>query len=55
MQGKETVLKSVAQAIPSYNISIFKRPKGICKSIIDEIFDFWRGDREEKKKIHCFS
>ena len=55
MQGKEVLVKSVAQAIPSYAMSVFELPKGICKSITDEIAGFWWGDNEEKKKMHWFA
>ena len=30
-------MKSVVQSIPSYAMSVFKLPKGICKSISDEM------------------
>ena len=53
--GKEILLKSVAQEIPSYAMSVFKLPKGICKTIIDEIAGFWWGDGEEKKRMHWFA
>ena len=55
MQGKEILVKSVAQAIPSYAMSVFKLPKGICKTITDEIAGFWWGDGEVKKKMHWFA
>ena len=55
MKGKEILLKAVAQAIPSYAMSVFKLPKSICKAITDEIARFWWGDSEEKKKMHWFA
>ena len=55
MQGKEILVKSVAQAIPSYAMSVFKLPKGICKSITVEISGFWWGDIEENRKMHWFA
>ena len=55
VQGKEILIKAVAQAIPSYALSVFKLPKGVCKLISDEIAGFWWGDSEEKKKMHWFA
>ena len=55
VQGKKILLKAVARAIPSYAMSVFKLPKGICKSITDEISSFWWGDGEEKRKMHWFA
>ena len=55
MQGKEILLKSVAQAIPSYSMSVFKLHKGICKSITDEMPSFSWGDREAKKTMHWYA
>ena len=55
VQGKEILVKSVAQANPSYAMFVLKLPKGVCKSITDEISGFWWVDGEEKKKIHGFA
>ena len=55
MQGKEILIKSITQAIPSYAMSVFKLPKGICKSITDEISGFWWGDNDDQKKMHWFA
>ena len=55
MKGKDILLKAVAQAIPSYAMSVFKLPKNICKEITDEIAGFSWGDSEEKKKMHWFA
>ena len=54
-QGNEILLKAVAQSIPSYAMSVFKLPKGICKAITDEMAGFWWGDSEEKKRMHWFA
>uniref|UniRef100_A0A453B0Q1 Reverse transcriptase domain-containing protein n=1 Tax=Aegilops tauschii subsp. strangulata TaxID=200361 RepID=A0A453B0Q1_AEGTS len=54
MQGKEILVKSIAHAIPSYAMSVFKLPKGICKAITDEISGFWVGDNEEKNKMQTW-
>ena len=50
--NKEVLVKSVAQAIPSYAMPVFKLPKGIYKTITDELDGFWWGDNEDKKKMH---
>ena len=55
MQGKEILLKSVAQAILSYAILVFKLPKGIYRTITHELAGFWWGDGEEKKNMHWFA
>jgi len=54
MQSKEALVNSMAQAIPC-DMSVFKLPKGICKSITNEISGFWWGDNEEKRKMHWFA
>ena len=43
--GKEILLKSVTQAIPTYAMSVFKIPKIFCKGIINAISHFWSGTR----------
>ena len=53
--GKEVLIKSVAQAIPSYAMSVFKIPKKICKGITDVISRFWWGDDASHKRMHWFS
>jgi hypothetical protein len=55
MGGKEILLKAVAQAIPSYAMSVFKLPKGICKAIAAAIARFWWGEKEGKKAMHWYS
>jgi hypothetical protein len=50
--GKEVLLKAIAQAIPSYAMSVFKIPKQICKGITTTMSNFWWGDGADRKRMH---
>ena len=39
--GREVLIKSVAQAIPTYSMSLFKLPKGHCNDINSIITKYW--------------
>ncbi|XP_030478322.2 uncharacterized protein LOC115695396 [Cannabis sativa] len=49
--GKETLIKAVVQAIPSFAMSSFKVPKSICSKIQSLIAKFWWGS-QGTNKIH---
>ena len=46
--GKEVLIKAIAQAIPTYSMSCFKLPRGLCKNIDGVLCDFWWGSKEGK-------
>ena len=43
--GREVLIKSLIQAIPTYTTGCFKIPMGLCNKIKAMIKIFWRGQR----------
>ncbi|XP_060968448.1 uncharacterized protein LOC115710694 [Cannabis sativa] len=50
--GKETLIKAVLQAIPSYAMACYRIPTKICKEIESLISKFWWGSSAESHKVH---
>ena len=50
--GKEVLLKAVIQVIPTYSMSIFLIPKGLCAEINSMMEKFWWGHQENDSHIH---
>ena len=50
--GREVLIKSVIQAIPTYIMGCFKIPLGLCNEIEAMIQKFWWGQRGDWRKIH---
>ena len=50
--GREILIKAVVQAIPTYTMSCFKIPIGLCSEIESLVKKFWWGQRGERRKIH---
>ena len=50
--GREVLIKSVIQAIPTYSMSCFKLPKGLIKNIEAMIRKFWWGYSGDSRKVH---
>ncbi|XP_010696345.1 uncharacterized protein LOC104908875 [Beta vulgaris subsp. vulgaris] len=53
--GKEILIKSVAQAIPTYMMSVFCLPSGLLDEIHSLIARFWWGSNGGEKKMHWHS
>jgi hypothetical protein len=52
MGAKEVLIKSVAQAISTYVIGVFKLPANLCDDLRRMIQYFWWGEDGEQRKIH---
>jgi hypothetical protein len=50
--GGATLIKVVAQAIPTYIMSSFLLPKSFCDHMENQICKFWWGNNVDKRKIH---
>lgn len=50
--AKEVLIKSVAQAIPTYTMGVFKIPDTLCDELERMIRYFWWGDDAGQRKIH---
>uniref|UniRef100_A0A2N9H9Z1 Reverse transcriptase domain-containing protein n=2 Tax=Fagus sylvatica TaxID=28930 RepID=A0A2N9H9Z1_FAGSY len=53
--GREVLIKAVIQAIPTYAMSCFKFPAGLCSDICSMANRFWWGQRQGERKIHWLS
>ena len=53
--GRAVLIKTIAQAIPTYTMSCFKLPKAWCDSVNSMVSKYWWGQTREENKIHWFS
>lgn len=51
-EGKEILIKVVAQAVPTYAMSVFKLLKSLCDEIQRAIAKFCWGSKDDKQDIH---
>uniref|UniRef100_A0A7N2M9L9 Reverse transcriptase n=1 Tax=Quercus lobata TaxID=97700 RepID=A0A7N2M9L9_QUELO len=50
--GRETLIKAMAQAIPTYSMSIFQIPRCVCDYINSILAKYWWRQTRNEKKIH---
>ena len=50
--GREVLIKIVAQAIPTYSMSLFQLPKTLCSDINSIMAKYWWGQTSNENKIH---
>lgn len=50
--GKETLIKSIAFAIPTYYMGCFAFPKKWFDSLNSTIANFWWGQQDDERKLH---
>ena len=50
--GKEVLIKAVAQALPTYIMSVFKLPYSVCDDLTRMIRNFYWGSEKGKRKVH---
>ena len=51
MGGKEILIRAVAQAIPTYTMSCFQLPQGLCDDLESMIRNFWWGQKHQESKM----
>ena len=51
LAGKEILIKAVAQAIPTYTMSVFQLPNALCDELTSMVRSFWWGQNNGKIKI----
>lgn len=50
--GKEVLIKSIGQALPTYAMSLFQLLKKLCDEITRSFTRFWWGSTDDRKRIH---
>ena len=53
--GKEVLIKSVAQALPTYIMGLSKLPLTLCDDFMQTIRNYWWGAENGRRKTHCHS
>ena len=51
IRGREILIKSIAQAVPTYTMSCFQLPKTLCDDLERMMRNFWWGQRNQETKL----
>ena len=51
MGGKEILIKAVTQEIPTYTMSCFLLPKGLCEDLKRMEWNIWWGQKDQETKM----
>ena len=49
--GREILIKAVAQATPTYTMSVFKLPDSLCKELNSIMGNFWWGQKGRERRM----
>nr|XP_023913144.1 uncharacterized protein LOC112024742 [Quercus suber] len=55
IEGRDVLIKSVAQAMPTYTMSCIQLPKTLCDDLERMMRNFWWGQRNQESKLVCVS
>ena len=50
--GREVLIKSIAQALPTYLMSVFRLPASTCDDLTRMVRNFWWGAEKGRRKTH---
>lgn len=50
--GKEVLIKTVAQSIPTYAMRVFQLPRKLCSELNAMCARFWWGQIGDERKVH---
>ncbi|PRQ55386.1 hypothetical protein RchiOBHm_Chr1g0324011 [Rosa chinensis] len=50
--GKSVLIRAVAQVIPSFTMTVFMLPKGVCRTYQVKVAKYWWGKSGAKRGIH---
>jgi len=53
--GKEILIKTVAQAVPTFTMSIFQLPNALYEEMTSMVQKFWWDQSNERAKVACLS